>query len=152
MTHKTVTVRVGDITDAQNAKLSPATTRVVDCIKWKDAPILSTNPGHVRIYNAIVNKAAEINRKCALGALDGKSVLVHCHAGVNRSCACLMAWYMIYNGKTLSEAAKAVKKIRPIGNCGRTNTFWNLLVLLSFALGNNKKKFNEAAWFARNFT
>ena len=149
---KRVSLRVGDISDAQTAKLSPATTRIVDCIKWKDAPILSTNPAHVKIYNSIVNKAAEINRKCSLGALDGKGVLVHCYAGVNRSCACLMAWYMIYKGKTLSEAAKAVKRIRPIGNCGRSNTFWNLLVLLSLALGNKKKKFDETAWFAENFT
>lgn len=152
MGRKTVVMRVGDITDAQNAKLTPSTVRVVDCIKWKDAPILSTNPGHVRIYNAIVNKAAEINRKCELSALDGKSILVHCYAGVNRSCACLMAWYMIYRGNTLTRAAKTVKQIRPRGNCGRSNTFWNLLVLLSDALKNNRKNFNEVLWFNQLFS
>lgn len=151
MRRRGVNVQVGDITDAQNAKQTPSTTRVVDCIKWKDAPVLSTNPGHVNIYNAIISKAAEINRKYEMSKLDGKSVLVHCYAGVNRSCASLIAWYMIYKGKTLLEAAKAVKKKRPIGNCGKTNTFWNLLIMLSNALGNKTKRFNEASWFKETF-
>lgn len=49
-----------------------------------------------------------------------KNVLVHCRAGISRSCASVIA-YLIYNGVSYKNALALVKKQRP--QCSPNNNF-----------------------------
>ena len=45
---------------------------------------------------------------------EGKTVLVHCHAGIQRSCAVVACYLVKYHGLTPDEAIAYIKKRRPI--------------------------------------
>jgi predicted protein tyrosine phosphatase len=61
--------------------------------------------------------------------LDGKSVLVHCHAGVQRSAAAVTAYLMRYHKLPLSKAMSKVRQNRPMTfNYGRSINFKHALV------------------------
>jgi len=48
------------------------------------------------------------------GQQDGHNLLIHCQSGQNRSATVVIALQMIYQKKTLYEAHKELKRIRPI--------------------------------------
>ena len=45
-----------------------------------------------------------------------ESVFVHCHAGISRSCSCIIAYLILYHGLSTSEGLDIVRKGRPFVN------------------------------------
>jgi protein tyrosine/serine phosphatase len=52
---------------------------------------------------------------------EGKTVLVHCHAGMQRSCAVVACYLVKYHDLTPDEAILYIKKRRPIAFMGNVN-------------------------------
>lgn len=61
----------------------------------------------------IFDKAAEVIHAARSG---GRSILVHCAAGVSRSSTAVLAYLMVYEGIGWSAALEIIKKSRPSAN------------------------------------
>ena len=53
--------------------------------------------------------------------IKDKSILVHCFAGMQRSCALVACYLIKYNNMTPDEAIEYIKSIRPIAFFGQIN-------------------------------
>ncbi len=61
--------------------------------------------------------------------LEGKNVLVHCHAGMQRSAAIVVAYLSHYHKMTLKQAIKHVIRFRPVAfHHGRNVNFEQALL------------------------
>ncbi len=69
---------------------------------------------------------------------ENKPVLVHCFAGMQRSCALVACYLIKYNNMTPYEAIDYIKSKRPIAFFGQVN-FMELILLFSKNLFNNIK-------------
>jgi|GEM_PF-5908285 len=143
-------VFVGDINDAKVLEKTGCYL-IVDCTTWDDIPALTGTPRYNNAHKKLLEKAHEVHTKIKQAEKENKKVLIHCMAGVNRSCATAITYKMLYDGMNLSSACGHWKRKRPQGNCGPENSFWNFLVWLAKAKGKpyNMGRFNEKKWFAR---
>lgn len=57
-----------------------------------------------------------VTQRIALDLNKGKNVLVHCTAGISRSCTIVLAYLMRYKGMSLDQALTAVRAVRGFVN------------------------------------
>ena len=69
----------------------------------------------------------QVLEKIHLALQENKPVLVHCFAGMQRSCALVACYLIKYNNMTPDEAIDYIKLKRPIAFFGKVNFMETLL-------------------------
>lgn len=87
-------------------------------------------PDHTQPGFKDLNEAADFIYQQVLA---GKTVYIHCRAGVGRSAAAIAAYLIKYHGYTIEEAVAAVQRSRPQATIKK-----KLPALVAFALANDK--------------
>jgi protein tyrosine phosphatase len=72
-----------------------------------------------RLYNLI--KAEQVLETINNSLANNKTVLVHCHAGMQRSCTVVVCYLIKYKNMSIEEAIKLVKEKRHIAFLGSIN-------------------------------
>ena len=112
---------IGSMATSQNANFMKNNDidLIVNCTR--DIPFFFTNIRSIRVP---VNDAVSSNDtfmkhiKDACGIMHqyisaGKSVLVHCAAGISRSASCVAAYLILYSGMSPEEAVGFIKSKKP---------------------------------------
>ena len=71
------------------------------------------HPSHAQKMHDLIKKK-QVLETVHKHLWEGKTVLVHCHAGIQRSCAVVACYLVKYHGLTPDEAIAHIKKRRPI--------------------------------------
>lgn len=77
-------------------------------------------------YNVLLQYKDYILKKIHTSLIENKKVLVHCHAGMQRSCTIVALYLIKYYGMRPTDAIKFIQRRRPIAFMPEP-TFKNLL-------------------------
>ena len=134
---------VGDIRSINDPKLFRKIKAVVSCVPIDSFPhLLDRSTAHLQLDlldypgQDMSDAFKKANRFIYQQHSLGRSVLVHCHAGVSRSVSIVIAYLMQLSGKPYQVVAQIVKRHRPEAN--PNSGFQSQLQRLSKQLGRNQ--------------